>query len=472
MRMPDVARGRRRRRARRAARRGRRARSSACSPGTPAPELAAVRAYLDAAGIARQKWPEHVRVGRRVPAHRERQGAEVRAAPAAARRRTGRSDVTGLLDGMRVLDAGIWRPVPHATQMLADLGAEVLKIEPPGGDPMRTFPQLFRDVAGHKRSIELDLRSDEGRARALELVADADVFCEGWRPGRRGAARPELRRRARGQSVDHLLLGVGLRPDRSERRAPGPRRELPGARGRDRARARAKTPAIPRVPIADLAAGTIAAFCICAAWAKRIQTGEGERIDVAMADVVASWSGTSSGNVLRGASRTDARLGGLRRVPRAPTVGGSRWPSSPRITSGGRCATRSSSPPTLARARSSRTPRPLRRVSGRDRRRVRGLAADDALERLTRAGAPVAPVLDPAEMTANEQFRVARGRVRRGRRHRAARLSRRLAEHPPRRPGPTPEVDGIRAAGRDGDERDARRSSSSRLKPSPISEIG
>ncbi|MDQ1383776.1 MAG: hypothetical protein QOG65_1155, partial [Actinomycetota bacterium] len=91
--------------------------------------------------------------------------------------------MSGLLDGMRVLDAGIWRPVPHATQMLADLGAEVLKIEPPGGDPMRNFPRLFRDIAGHKRSIELNLRTDEGRSRALELSADADVFCEGWRPG-------------------------------------------------------------------------------------------------------------------------------------------------------------------------------------------------------------------------------------------------------------------------------------------------
>ncbi len=76
---------------------------------------------------------------------------------------------TPLLDGMRVLDAGIWRPVPHATQMLADLGADVCKLEPPGGDPMRAFPHLFRDIASHKTSVVVDLRTDAGqrtRARA------------------------------------------------------------------------------------------------------------------------------------------------------------------------------------------------------------------------------------------------------------------------------------------------------------------
>ena len=89
----------------------------------------------------------------------------------------------GLLDGMRVLDAGIWRPVPHATQLLADLGADVCKLEPPGGDPMRAYPELFADVASHKRSVVVDLRTDAGREHALALAADHDVFCEGWRPG-------------------------------------------------------------------------------------------------------------------------------------------------------------------------------------------------------------------------------------------------------------------------------------------------
>ena len=48
---------------------------------------------------------------------------------------------------------------------------------------MRAFPTLFRDLSTHKRSVEVDLRTDAGRARALELAADVDVFCEGWRPG-------------------------------------------------------------------------------------------------------------------------------------------------------------------------------------------------------------------------------------------------------------------------------------------------
>ena len=144
----------------------------------------------------------------------------------------GMNMTTPLLDGMRVLDAGIWRPVPHATQMLADLGAAVCKLEPPGGDPMRAFPQLFRDIASHKRSVVVDLRTDAGRARALALAAEHDVFCEGWRPGRRRPARGRLRRDPRRQPRGDLLLDLGVRADRSARRPTRPRPQLPGARGR------------------------------------------------------------------------------------------------------------------------------------------------------------------------------------------------------------------------------------------------
>src|SRR3954465_8371486 len=84
---------------------------------------------------------------------------------------------------MRVLDVSAWRPMPHATQILADLGAEVLKVEPPGGDPMRGFPEIFERIARGKRGVVLDLKTDDGRDRALERAAEADVFCEAWRPG-------------------------------------------------------------------------------------------------------------------------------------------------------------------------------------------------------------------------------------------------------------------------------------------------
>src|SRR5438132_1465902 len=89
----------------------------------------------------------------------------------------------GLLAGVRVLDLTIWRPGPYATQLLAELGADVLKVEPPGGDPMRTYPELFAGLSANKRSIVLDLKQAADRARALELAADADVVVESFRPG-------------------------------------------------------------------------------------------------------------------------------------------------------------------------------------------------------------------------------------------------------------------------------------------------
>src|SRR3954467_5097448 len=89
----------------------------------------------------------------------------------------------GPLTGLRVLDFTIWRPGPYATQLLAELGADVLKVEPPGGDPMRVYGSLFATPSADKRSVVLDLKDDTDRARALELAGDADVVIEGYRPG-------------------------------------------------------------------------------------------------------------------------------------------------------------------------------------------------------------------------------------------------------------------------------------------------
>jgi crotonobetainyl-CoA:carnitine CoA-transferase CaiB-like acyl-CoA transferase len=204
--------------------------------------------------------------------------------------------MAGLLDGMRVLDLSVWRPVPHATQALADLGAEVLKLEPPGGDPMRAYAELYAGIARGKRSIEINLRTDDGRARALELAAEADVVCQGWRPGvadRLGVGYAAVA--AVNPSVIYCsLTGYG---------ETGPWRDAPGHDINFQALAGAMgprfagdaAPTVPRLPVADLVGGTMCALLISAAWAKRIATGEGEHIDASMADVVAWWVGGNSG---------------------------------------------------------------------------------------------------------------------------------------------------------------------------------
>src|SRR5437870_985065 len=95
--------------------------------------------------------------------------------------RFGRGTV-GALDGLKVVDLSWGIAGPVATMMLADHGAEVVKVEPPGGDP-------FRGQAGYlvwqrgKRSAILDLQTTEGRQGLHALAAEADVLVESFRPG-------------------------------------------------------------------------------------------------------------------------------------------------------------------------------------------------------------------------------------------------------------------------------------------------
>src|SRR4051794_17643970 len=89
----------------------------------------------------------------------------------------------GLLSGVRVLDFGIWRPVPYATQLLVEMGADVIKVEPPRGDPMRVFPDLFAVLNAGKRAVAVDLKAQADRERILDLARAADVAMEGFRPG-------------------------------------------------------------------------------------------------------------------------------------------------------------------------------------------------------------------------------------------------------------------------------------------------
>src|SRR5437660_7469399 len=195
----------------------------------------------------------------------------------------------GLLAGIRVLDLTIWRPGPYASQLLAELGADVVKVEPPGGDPMRAYPGLFTGLNVNKCSVVLDLKEGSGQRRAVELAAQADVVVESFRPGvadRLGVGYEHVR--AVNPSVVYCSVS-GMGQDGALSRTPGHDlnyQAWAGVLAPD-----GGAPVVPAVPIADLAGGMAAAFAVCAALVRRVRTGDGERVDVAMADVLATWTG-------------------------------------------------------------------------------------------------------------------------------------------------------------------------------------
>ena len=130
--------------------------------------------------------------------------------------------MSGPLEGIRVVELGVWVAGPAAGGILADWGADVIKIEPPTGDPARTFQRMLGgDMASNppfeldnrsKRSIVLDLGAEEGRGVARELIDAADVFVTNVRAsalGRLGLDPDSLRAR-NGRLVYAIVTGYGM----------------------------------------------------------------------------------------------------------------------------------------------------------------------------------------------------------------------------------------------------------------------
>jgi crotonobetainyl-CoA:carnitine CoA-transferase CaiB-like acyl-CoA transferase len=303
----------------------------------------------------------------------------------------------GLLDGVRVLDLGIWRPAPYASQLLADLGADVVKVEPPGGDPMRAFPDLFATLVRHKRSIELDLRTDADRARALELAAESDIAVEGFRPGvahRLGVGYDALR--ARNPAIVYCSIS-GYGQD-------GPRALTPGHDVNYQAFAGVldprpgEAPALPRVPYADLAAGLAAAMAICAAYIGALRTGEGDHVDVSMTHVLAHWNGELEGTAVAGA---DEPIGGNPGYGVYPTAD-DRWVSLGVVAEDKFWAALCDALGVDEHAGLTYVER-IRQHDEVDAAIALAIAAlprDEVVDRLERCGVPVAPVLTRADAVA------------------------------------------------------------------------
>jgi alpha-methylacyl-CoA racemase len=179
------------------------------------------------------------------------------------------------LEGHLVVDLTRYLPGPFASRELLELGARVVRIEPPGGDPMRvTAPAWHEALNAGKESVTCDLKAEPDRARAL--CAEADVVIEGMRPD--VAERLGVGPRDLPDTVVYCsITGFGL-GGRHEQRA-GHDLNYQGWAGllADTA------PALPPVQVADLAAGSLAAVnLILAALLERGKTGRGAHVVISM----------------------------------------------------------------------------------------------------------------------------------------------------------------------------------------------
>lgn len=210
----------------------------------------------------------------------------------------------GVLAGVRVLDVAQLLPGPWAAQVLADLGADVLKVEPPGGDGARQIRgELFEATNRNKRGVSLDLKTPDGVAELLALAAESDVLVEGYRPGvteRLGIGYADVR--AVNPAIVYCSVsGYGRRG--KDAHLPGHDLNYLAASGALSFSGHwGEPPRRPGVPMADLGAASFAVISILAALFDRTRTGRGCHLDVSMTDAMTAWAAARGGRRLeRGA---------------------------------------------------------------------------------------------------------------------------------------------------------------------------
>jgi crotonobetainyl-CoA:carnitine CoA-transferase CaiB-like acyl-CoA transferase len=205
----------------------------------------------------------------------------------------------GPLHGLRVLDLTSQLAGPYCAMLLADLGADVVKVERPGtGDEARAGgPHLhgesapFMIVNRNKRSVSLDLKRDEGRAIARQLAGAADVLVENWRPGtaaRLGLGWGDLHA-FNPRLVYCSISGFGQTGPYAGR--GGFDRIAQGMSGLMSITGAEHGPPLPvPLPVADIGTGMFGALGILAALQARTRTGQGQRVDASLLETPIAWA--------------------------------------------------------------------------------------------------------------------------------------------------------------------------------------
>jgi CoA:oxalate CoA-transferase len=198
------------------------------------------------------------------------------------------------LDGVKVLDLCRVLAGPHAGRMLADLGADVVKVEPPEGDVSRLFGKkpesaYFRQQNAGKRSITVDLTTAEGRQLVRRLATVADVVTENFRPGvmaRFGIAWPDLSA-LNPRLVMLSISGFGQEgPERDRASYAGVIHAETGVTARRRT-PDGEQPVDIEISMADTVTGLHGVIGVLAALRLRDATGLGQHVDLAMIDAMA-----------------------------------------------------------------------------------------------------------------------------------------------------------------------------------------
>lgn len=209
----------------------------------------------------------------------------------------------GALAGVRVIDVTQVMAGPFCTMLLADLGADVIKIEPPAGDMTRRMPggvgndtPAYNAVNRGKRSVVLDIKTEAGRAAVLRLVDSADIFTENSRPGVMGDLGLDYRALAarNPRLIYASISGYGQTgPDRTKggldliAQGVAGIMSVTGASG--------GPPMKSGIPLTDLGAALFAVTGVLAALLHRNRTGEGQYVDTSLVDAgvaLSVWEAT------------------------------------------------------------------------------------------------------------------------------------------------------------------------------------
>ena len=226
------------------------------------------------------------------------------------------------LSGIRVVDLSLFLPGPMMTSMLADHGAEIIKIEPPGGDPARQMEPFeegqsvwFRNINRGKQSVVLDLKQKDNLQKLYGLVEESDIFVEAFRPG--VANRLEIDYETL-SAINPRIIYCSI----SAFGQDGPLAHHPAHDLAVEAFAGFMSvndkgdgePVVPAFPAADASASLVALSGILMALIGRERTGIGDYLDIAMYDSLLPWCGHFAGPSLAHGeavhSATQRSLGG------------------------------------------------------------------------------------------------------------------------------------------------------------------